>query len=387
MQTFSMETKFLLFCSRHNLTKRNVNKYINNLPPDFNWDLFIQQASRHRLLALIATNLLSLAADAIPAKIEETLRTHSHSHTSRNVLFTVTLQKLTTLLSEHSIVAVPFKGPVLALQAYGDIYLRYFTDLDILVSPRDALQAKDILLSQGFAVTPSLSKKQEQSYLKTENFFSLTHPTSRISIDLHWELTGRYSLTPVYLDDISAKLSTVTLLNTTMVCLDTEEMLLYITIHSSSHCWEVWEWVTCLSHLISNTPHLNWQRLLTRARELHCRRMFFLALLLCRRLYEVTIPEEVEDSISKARVETFAEQIILQISNESHQHTENTVSWRFSSFHFLIRDTFLDKIHYAGRLLFIPTIKEWQIWPLPGWLSFLYYGFRPIRLAWGFMRK
>ena len=40
---------------------------------------------------------------------------------------------------------VPVKGPVLASTAYGDIAMREFVDLDILVRPSDVASAMTIL--------------------------------------------------------------------------------------------------------------------------------------------------------------------------------------------------------------------------------------------------
>jgi len=41
--------------------------------------------------------------------------------------------------------AIPYKGPVLAESAYGDVALRNFGDLDFLISPVDFGQAKQAL--------------------------------------------------------------------------------------------------------------------------------------------------------------------------------------------------------------------------------------------------
>ncbi|MEK7856765.1 MAG: nucleotidyltransferase family protein, partial [Acidobacteriota bacterium] len=45
---------------------------------------------------------------------------------------------------------LPFKGPLLALQAYGDISMRRFGDLDVLVKPKHFKAAVDLLSANGF---------------------------------------------------------------------------------------------------------------------------------------------------------------------------------------------------------------------------------------------
>ena len=51
-------------------------------------------------------------------------------------------------LSRQGVEAIPFKGPVLALQAYGDLGLRVFRDLDFLV--RDDAVGTTIVALGGF---------------------------------------------------------------------------------------------------------------------------------------------------------------------------------------------------------------------------------------------
>src|SRR2546426_10956064 len=69
----------------------------------------------------------------------------------RNLCLTGDLLSLLELFEARGIPAVPFKGPVLAVQAYGDVALREFRDLDILVTHRDITRARELLLARGFS--------------------------------------------------------------------------------------------------------------------------------------------------------------------------------------------------------------------------------------------
>ena len=53
------------------------------------------------------------------------------THARRNLKITAELISILTLFESQGIVAVAYKGPVLAAVAYGDIALRQFDDLDI----------------------------------------------------------------------------------------------------------------------------------------------------------------------------------------------------------------------------------------------------------------
>jgi hypothetical protein len=42
----------------------------------------------------------------------------------------------------------------------------------------------------------------------------------------------------------------------------------------------------------------------------------------------------------------------------------------------------LDKLRYAARVLFVPSLAELRLVALPEFLAFLYYPLRPLRLLW-----
>jgi hypothetical protein len=54
------------------------------------------------------------------------------------------------LLESYEIPAIAYKGPTLAVSAYGNLSLRQFGDLDILVQDRAYERARQLLIKQGF---------------------------------------------------------------------------------------------------------------------------------------------------------------------------------------------------------------------------------------------
>ena len=59
------------------------------------------------------------------------------------------------LLESNGINAIPYKGPVLANLAYGNLSFREFGDIDILINKSDALKAKEIMISNGYELISS----------------------------------------------------------------------------------------------------------------------------------------------------------------------------------------------------------------------------------------
>ena len=94
------------------------------------------------------------------------------------------LKRLLHAFASRNIPAAVVKGPYLASRAYQNPQLRTFTDIDLLVRPRD-LQAALELLSRDPAVQsiPPRGPKADKRNIP------ITDPSGRsFSIDLHWDL-------------------------------------------------------------------------------------------------------------------------------------------------------------------------------------------------------
>jgi len=60
---------------------------------------------------------------------------------------------------------IPYKGPTLALAVYGNLALREFTDLDILVQTQNVRQAAELLKDRGYQGQFQLGSAQEADFL------------------------------------------------------------------------------------------------------------------------------------------------------------------------------------------------------------------------------
>ena len=114
---------------------------------EVDWDALVRLARPHGMLPLVADALgeAGVAPPAVRAALERALR----DNLRRNVFLTAELFKLLALLEARGVPAVPYKGPALAALLYGNVGLRQFGDLDVLVRARDLGRAKELLLASG----------------------------------------------------------------------------------------------------------------------------------------------------------------------------------------------------------------------------------------------
>src|SRR5690348_18065815 len=100
---------------------------------EIDWEYFFQLARRHSVVPLVYQQLERNASDLTPPNVLANFKKHYLENAARNAVLTAELCRLLERFAESNIEAIPYKGPVLALYAYGNVALRRFVDLDVIV--------------------------------------------------------------------------------------------------------------------------------------------------------------------------------------------------------------------------------------------------------------
>ncbi len=344
------------------------------------WQRVVSIAKKHGLINFVYLRLAENCRDLIPKEVLSQLKAIYFQNSTRNTYLGACLIRILNLLEQNNIKAIAFKGPVQAEMIYNDIGARVFSDLDILVKKENAVQARNLLLNQGFKTSVNIPESQTSHYLKKENFFQLADQARGINIDLHWEITGRYNLLPIYYPLSEQAIHHATLLGKDIRTLNYDDLLIYLCIHGTSHCWEKLELIYSVTKILTSGRISNWEDILKKAKELKCRRMVLLGLFLAEYFFNADLPDVIQSAIKEdKKMKNQTDYIIGKILDQNMAFTEG-LSWRFSPFHFHVRDSGMDGVKYLLRLFFQPTIREWDKYPLPDSLLSLYYILRPYRL-------
>src|SRR5215217_2834112 len=185
------EVELLLCCSRTSLDPGKINRIRTLLEKDLDWEYLLSTAHRHGVAPLLFRNLSADFRGAVPETVLDRLRDHFHDNNLRNVFLTAELYKLLKAFDERGISAVPFKGPVLAAAVYGNLALREFGDLDILVHQQDVARARDGLVSLGYQPQYRLTRAQEAAFLRYEREYTFTHGDTGGVVELHWRVAPK----------------------------------------------------------------------------------------------------------------------------------------------------------------------------------------------------
>jgi hypothetical protein len=343
-----------------------------------NWEGIFRLALDQGLLNIIYRVLSTHHGQAVPEAVLERMRNFYFQNSSRNLFLSGSLIKILNLFSINDIEAVPFKGVVLSELAYNDVGIRRISDLDILIRTRDVVKARDLLIKNGFAMEVNIPNSQLPLYLRKENFFQFFNKSRTLNIDLHWELSGRYGQIPFYFPETGEELAPFDLLDKRIPVLSIENTLVHLCIHSASHCWENLESIFSIARIIESGKIRDWDAVCGKAEQLKAVKMLLLGLELTRQFFQTDAPIPRQYH-KKYTVQKPLHYIVKKTTLNQKAFTEQ-LNWRFSPFHFQVRDSFPDKIVYFCRLFFQPTCKEWEVYPLPFRLLFLYYFLRPYRL-------
>jgi hypothetical protein len=344
---------------------------------EVDWEYLFRLARRHAIVPLVYVQLKRQASDLVPSEILTKFKQHYVENAARNTVLTAELCRLINLFRAEGIDAIPYKGPVLALFAYGDIALRRFVDLDVIVKKADVLNTRKILLNEGYTPSKSLSLSQQELLLRTQHNMQFSRDNHRLIIELHWEVAPHLFASTVNGERLWQDLITLDLNGTPVKTFSPEDLLFSLCVHGSRHLWERLGWICDVAELITRRP-LDWPALLERAASADTERMFLLGIHLAERLLDAPVPAEVKQRCdADARLSSLAENIIEHLFN-GPTHVPAT-SREIFKYNIGVRKTLSARARYL-LYMFRPTDSDLGSHSLPPGLSFAYYLTRPFRL-------
>jgi hypothetical protein len=335
-------------------------------------------------MPLLYRNVQALHPATIPHTAMEHLRHAFHTHAGRVLFLTGKLCQILSVLEAHQIVAIPFKGPVLATTVYGSPILRQFGDLDILVHKRDVLRARDLLLAQGYRPYTPMTGSQEAAHLHARYHYNVLRDDGQVMVEIHWAFSRRYWGLALRMEHVQERCTLVSLMGTPLRTLAPEDLLLILAIHGAKHYWPRLGWICDVAEVLRVYPGLDWGQVMAHASALGARRILWLGLCLAQDLLGATLPGEVIQQIhTDPSVGVLAAQVHQCLfSQDGHQlpARERQV------FYLRLRERRRERLAYLhyqlrqyGRQALTPTAAERAL--LPSCLAFLLPLLHPLRVA------
>jgi hypothetical protein len=370
--------KRLLVCCARTKVEPPVSHELHRLAgAALDWDFLLEAAAENSILPLVARQLAA-AADVVPPNQLGRLKTAARANAVRCLFLAAELIKIVDVFRSQGIQAIPYKGPLLAIDAYGDLTLRQFDDLDIILRQRDMVKANDVMQGLGYRARFPWILPSDGSSAVVPGEYKYQDEARRLIVELHTEWTLRHFPVRPDLDDLARRLTTSTLSGHEIATFGAEDMLPILCIHGSKDFWERISWIADISEFVQAHPRLDWDQAFQCADALRAGRMFRLGLALADRLLAMPLPQEVHarvcsDSVAVSVASDIARKHLLRY------WPELDAAARFQYRRRMVDGT-LAGWRYSMRLAVQPADEDGAMTRLPRALAPLYAVLRPLRL-------
>ncbi len=148
------------------------------LTGNIEWTYLLHLAALHGIMPLLYWHLNTICPEAVLESSFDLLRDYFYANEFHNHLLTSELLRILQLFEKQGIPAIPYKGPVLAASVYGNLSLRQFGDLDILIHKRDVQRVQELLVAQGY----------RPWFAHSDYHRGFDGEANRIHLEIHWNL-------------------------------------------------------------------------------------------------------------------------------------------------------------------------------------------------------
>lgn len=372
----ALELELVFLCARLRRTDLENARVHKLLSDGVDWTDFVVKVRRHGLTSLIGSALAQTAPAFVPDEILGAFNVASTRIRDGNQVLFDELTRVLSRLEKAGIPAIPFKGPILALEAYQNLALREFRDLDFLLHDNDVDRAMPILRHLGYERQLKVTESQARLIRRIQGQEILFSTHRAIAIEPHIRLIPLRMALSIDHAALWQRAQRTTWNGFATWTLEPVDTLLLLAVHGGKEFWWRMNWACDVAAFCSAHEALNWDVLLERASAYGCRRMVLLALLLGHAFFSARVPESVLD---RARADRVVGQMVQSIEAQwrAGEVLGPPSNRRLSWSRLLLHDRMLQRASYIARTWFLPgpEIVSWIALPRP-----LRFGYVPLKV-------
>ena len=289
------------------------------------------------------------------------------------------LSELRAALDQAGIPALPYKGPALSLQLYGDVALRQSVDLDLVVPLERYDDARAVLLALGLPPRGGHSARQERTL-----FAWLGHaPFGRGAdfVELHWRFADRRFPFALDAERALARARTIHVGGAALPVMADDDLLAVLAMHGARHLYERLEWLAGVTRLLL-AHRGEAARLAAHAESLRARRMLAVSVCVAQRVLGFPLGDDWRLVLE---ADPDAGTLGAAMAEELEAHVLRDVPFvdgaRLQRRYADLVDTRADRARLYLRAALDPTARDQQALALPDALVPLHHVLRPARLA------
>jgi hypothetical protein len=367
------EEEVLLLCARLHPSPVEAARLRALAAGPLDGEALLALARRHGLTGFLHRNLAGVALpEGLRAELGEAHRRNVH----RALQLSGELRRLAEALGARGIGSLAYKGPAQAVQVYGDLALRSFVDLDLLVLPADMPAAGRVLGECGYEPYLELTPGREALFNRVDGDRAYLHRGSGVLVELHARVSSLRFAMPVETDALFRAAEAVRVGGGEVRAPGPDDLLLVLCIHGAKHRWKRLEWLVAVAEL-ARSGRAGPARGLERAAALGARRTFLLGFALAGRLLGLPLPPALAAAAEgEPGLRALCDEAEARLFGPEPEE-ETAANLRFN---LAARDSRADRLRYAWRWATIPSPEDWAWLSLPDPLLPAYRVLRPLRL-------
>jgi hypothetical protein len=217
----------------------------------------------------------------VPEAVRRELETRAEEARRGNLALARELHRIIGVFREQEVPVLSFKGPELASEAYGDLGLRPFGDIDLMIRPEDIARVNALLVREGYSLRATRT---------WQHFFA---KEAGAGLDVHWALGARWMRSPASFDQWWAGARRIPVEGVPVPTMAVDDLLLVISLLLTKDCMFRRQHLIQLCDIaavLARHATLDWDSLLERARALDMHRVVLFQCVLAADLLGVPLP-------------------------------------------------------------------------------------------------
>ena len=334
------------------------------------WTAFAQKTIAHGLAGLVGHTLGRIAPDIVPGDILAAFQTFIEQIRKSNQVLLNELGALVDGLAAAGVATIPFKGPVLAMQAFGDLGLRGFRDLDFLIRDGDVAKTVKVLHGLGYDRQGEFTDAQFAVIHRLQGQ-EILFKKDMAAVEPHTRLTSLKMALDIDYPGLWCRARPEDIFGRRMTTLAPEDTLIVLAIHGGKELWWDIKWACDVADFIASHPEIDWNTVIQRARRQGCHRMLLVATALARNYLGARIPDFLAVvERSDPSVPRIIDRIVARWEMDDPGGPPSNKS--LSMDRLLLHDGLVRRASYVMRTLFLPGPQHIVLAALPKSLSFAY---------------
>ncbi|MFY9561164.1 MAG: nucleotidyltransferase family protein [Terriglobales bacterium] len=375
-RAFSKEFELLCACAGVELAAQRVSRIADCLECGLDWKEVLRLAEHHGVLPLVTRNLSAPGHGRRP-EIDPALQAAFEANVRRTLWFASELVRIADEFEKKQLRAIPYKGPVLAEVAYGDVALRNFGDLDFLISSADFERAKQALGELGYRPSAELNPAVERFWLRKGYERSFDSAAGKYLVELQWGVLPYFYGIDLSADELLRRSGQTVFEGREVPSLSPEDSLLVLCLHAAKHLWMRLIWVCDVAETL-RTQAVDWAVVLSRARDLGVVRILGVSFWLALALFGVSLPAPAAEIVEgDPEVRILGEEFAARLARSAIYDFESPEYFRWI---LKLRERRNDRARYLWRLVWTPGAGDIAAVRLPEVLFPAYRLVRAVRL-------